>query len=60
MTRDAQESGEEICGLRTQLANALMLPARPAPAAPETTEDRGQKFANSPDISGSDCTQLRG
>jgi hypothetical protein len=60
MTRDARHSGEEVRGLRTQLANALMLAARTAPAAPQTPEDRGQKFPDSPDFSGSDRTQLRG
>jgi len=34
MTRDARQSGEEVRGLRTQLANALTLAARTAPAAP--------------------------
>jgi len=60
MTRDARQSGEEVRGLRTQLANALTLAARAAPAAPQVPEDRGQKFPNSPDFSGSDRTQLRG
>jgi hypothetical protein len=58
MTQDARQSGEEARSLRTQLANALMLAARAAPAAPP--EDRGQKFPDSPDFSGSDRTQLRG
>jgi len=60
MTRDAHQSGEEVRGLRTQLANALTLAARAAPAAPQAPEDRGQKFPDSPDFSGSDQTQLRG
>jgi len=60
MTRDARQSGEEVRGLRTQLANALMLAARAAPAAPQAPEDRGQKFPHSPDFSGSDRNQLRG
>jgi hypothetical protein len=60
MTRDARQSGEEVRGLRTQLANALTLAARTAPAAPQAPEDRGQKFPDSPDFSGSDRTQLRG
>jgi hypothetical protein len=60
MTRDARQSGEEVRGLRTQLANALTLAARAAPAAPQAPEDRGQKFPDSPDFSGSDRTQLRG
>jgi hypothetical protein len=60
MTRAARQSGEEVGGLRTQLANALMLAARAAPAAPQAPEDRGQKFPDSQDFSGSDRTQLRG
>ena len=60
MTRDARQSGEEVRGLRTQLANALMLAARATPTAPQAPEDRGQKFPDSPDFSGSDRTQLRG
>jgi hypothetical protein len=60
MTRDPRQSGEEVRGLRTQLANALMLAARAAPAAPQAPEARGQKFPDSPDFSGSDRTQLRG
>jgi len=60
MTRDAQQSGEEVQGLRTQLANALILAARVAPYAPQTLEDRGQKFPDSLNISSSDRTQLRG
>jgi hypothetical protein len=59
MTRDAQDSGEEVRGLRTQLANALTLAARAAPAAPQGPEDRGQKFPDSPDFAGTDRTQLR-
>jgi len=60
MTRDARQSGEEVHGLRTQLANALTLAAREAPTAPQAPEDRGQKFPDSPDFSGTDRTQLRG
>jgi len=60
MTRDARQSGEEVSGFRTQLANALTLAARAAPAAPQAPEDRGQKFPDSPDFSGSARTQLRG
>jgi hypothetical protein len=60
MTRDARQSGEEVRRLRTQLANALTLAARAASAAPQAPEDRGQKFPDSPDFSGSDRTQLRG
>jgi len=39
MTRDAQQSGEEVRDLRTQLANALTLAARVAPTAPQAPED---------------------
>jgi len=60
MTRDAREASEEGRNLRMQLANALSLAARVAPPAPHQTEDRGQKFPDSPDFSGSDRTQLRG
>lgn len=60
MTQDAQQSGEEVRSLSTQLANALSLAARLAPAAPQALEDRGQKFPDSPGFSGSDRTQLRG
>jgi hypothetical protein len=60
MTRDAREASEESRNLRTQLANALSLAARAAPPAPQQQEDRGQKFPDSPDFSGSDRTQLRG
>jgi hypothetical protein len=44
--------------MRTQLPNALIVAAKAALAAPEIPEDRGQKFPDSPDISGSDQTQL--
>jgi len=60
MTRDARQSGEEVRGLRTQLANALTLTARAAPATHQAPEDRGHKFPNSLDFSGRDRTQLRG
>jgi len=60
MTRDAREASKEGRSLRTQLANALSLVARVAPPAPPQPEDRGQKFPDSPDFSGSDRTQLRG
>jgi len=60
MTRDAREASEEGRNLRMQLANALSLAARVAPPAPHQPEDRGQKFPDSPDFSGSDRTQLRG
>jgi hypothetical protein len=54
VTQDARQFGEEVHGLRTQLANALTL------AAPQAPEDRGQKFPSSPDISESDGTELKG
>jgi len=60
ITQDPQQSGEEARSLRTQLANALTLAAKAAPVAPQTPEDRGLKFPDSPDFSGSDQTQLRG
>jgi hypothetical protein len=60
MTWGAGQSREEVHCLRMQLANALTLAARAAPAAPQAPEDRGQKFPDSPDFSGSDRTQLRG
>jgi len=60
MTWDAREASEEIRSLTTQLPNELTLAARVAPPAPQQFEDRGQKFADSPDFSGSDRTQLRG
>jgi len=60
ITQDAQQSGEEARSLRMQVANALMLAARTAPAAPQAPEDRGQKFPDSQDFSGSDRTQLGG
>jgi hypothetical protein len=60
ITQDAQQYGEEACSLRMQLANALTLAGRAAPVAPQAPEDRGQKFPDSPDFSGSDGTQLRG
>ena len=60
MTQHAQQSGQEVRGLRTQLANALMLAARAAPVAPQAPEDGGHRFPDSPDFSGLDRTQLRG
>jgi regulator of sirC expression with transglutaminase-like and TPR domain len=53
MTQDKYQSGEEAHSLRTQLANALIL------ADPQAMEDRGQRFPDSTDFSGSDRTQLR-
>ena len=54
MTRDARQSGEEVRALRTQLANALSLPAPAAPVPSQQPKDRGQKFPDSPDLSGTD------
>ena len=54
ITRCAREVSEEGRNLRTELANALSLAARVAPPAPHQPEDRGQKFPDSPDFSGSD------
>jgi hypothetical protein len=54
MTQDAQQSGQEIHGLRTQLENAFTFAARAAQAAFKALEDRVQKYPDSPDISGSD------
>jgi len=51
MTWDAQQSREEVQGLRMQLANALTLAGSMAPAAPQAPEDRGQKFPESSDFS---------
>jgi small-conductance mechanosensitive channel len=60
MTRDARSASTAAASLRTQLANALSLAARVAPIPHQQQEDRGQKFPDSPDFSGSDRTQLRG
>jgi hypothetical protein len=60
MTYDAQQSEEEVRGLRTQVANALTLAAWAAPAAPHAPEDRGQIIPDCLDLSGSDRTRLRG
>jgi uncharacterized protein (DUF3084 family) len=54
MARDARDANAEAVSLRTQLANALSLAARVAPTPPQGQEDRGQKFPDSPDFSGSD------
>jgi hypothetical protein len=54
MTRDAQEASMENANLRTRLANVLSLAARVAPTPPQGQEERGQKFPDSPDFSGSD------
>ena len=60
MTRATRQSGEGVQALRTQLPNALSFAARVAPTPPHQLEDRGQKFPDSQDISGSDRTQLKG
>jgi hypothetical protein len=60
MTQDAPQSGEEVHRLRMQLANALMLATRAAPAAPQAPEDRGQKIPDSSDLSESERTKLTG
>jgi hypothetical protein len=60
MTRDAREASTEAPSLRTQLANVQSLAAPAAPTPPQSLQERGQKFPNSPDFSGSDWTQLRG
>lgn len=60
MTRDAQQSGEEVWVLRTWLANPLMFAARMAPAAPQDPEDSGQEFTDSLESSGSHWAPLRG
>jgi hypothetical protein len=41
MIRDSRQSGKEVRVLRMELANALTLAARAAPAAPQAPEDRG-------------------
>jgi len=60
MTRDAQESGEEVRSLWMQLASSLTLAAIAALAAAQASENRGWIFPDSPDCSGSDRTQFRG
>jgi hypothetical protein len=57
MTRDVREATEKAQNLRTQLAHALSIAAPAAPAAPQQHEKKGQKFPDSPDFSGSNCTQ---
>lgn len=56
MTRDAQQSRKQVCGLRTQLANARTIAARVAYVAPKAPEDRGEKFQDSLAIAQSDRT----
>lgn len=46
--------------VQPELAEALTLAARAAPATVQGQEDKGQKYPNSVDVSGSDQTQLRG
>jgi len=41
MTLDAAQSGQEVEGLRMQLANDFTFVARVAPAAPQELRDRG-------------------
>ena len=59
MTQDLQQSGEEVRSLRMQLEKALTQAARAALAVTQAPEDRGQRFPDSSDFSGSDRTQLR-
>lgn len=59
MTRDARHSGEEVQGVRTQLANALTLAARAAPAAPCAAKDRDHRIPDSLDFSWWDRTESR-
>ena len=56
ITQNAQESREEVWTIQIQLANALTLAARAAPAAPQSLEDKGQKFPDSLNFSGLDRT----
>jgi hypothetical protein len=60
MTQDAREASDESRTLRTQLVNVLSLATWVAPIPPQQFENRGQKFPDYPDFSGSDRTQLRG
>jgi hypothetical protein len=60
MTQAAQQSAEEVSGVRMQLANALMLAGRAALVAPQAQEGKGQEFPDSPDISELDYTRLIG
>ena len=54
LRRDAQESEQGVRNLQMQLANALTLAARVAPATPQGQEDTDQKFPHSQDLSGWD------
>jgi len=58
MTRDTRQSGEKVRALRTHFVNALSLAAWLALSPPQWPEDRGQKFPDSPDFSGSYQSQL--
>jgi len=49
MTRDAQQSGQEVRPLRMPLADALTFAVRAAPMAPQALEDRGKKYFDSVD-----------
>jgi len=49
--KDTPESAEEVLNMGTQWANILILGARVAPAGYQCSEDRNQKFPNSPDSS---------
>jgi hypothetical protein len=60
MIQDSQQCGEEARSSRRHLANSLTLAARAARAVPQALEDRGQRFPDSPNVSGSDGTLLRG
>jgi hypothetical protein len=54
MTQDAQQLGEEVTSLRSQLANTMTMEAMVAPAAPQAPEERGQRFPDSSHVSESD------
>jgi hypothetical protein len=60
MIKDRLQSGEEVQGLRMQLANALTVAGRTASAPLQAPEDGGQKFPDSPVFSRTDRTLLRG
>jgi len=54
MTPDVDDSGEEVRGSRTLLANAFTVPARAALAAPLALRDKGPKVPDSHHFSVSD------
>jgi hypothetical protein len=60
MTRDAWKASTGNASLRTQLASVLSLASWVVPIPPQGQEERGQKFPDSPDFSGSDRSLLRG